>query len=203
MVAGCEKSYCDARSLKRHLENHHQHTTDQIAQEMVAAASAAAAVLADVSNALQTQPAQKGGITTNTSSVTAVKTISSNTVIHTSAVSTHTAPSSVPSNNKVLAQQLMVSPNVNSNVPVLMAVSLPEGSGQNSIDSMQQTAIAQCEALLKQQQEQEQERQMQLLQEKQEVIKLEPQQIEALKVKMYCFISLTTHLDTDDITPTG
>ena len=25
---GCDKSYCDARSLRRHLENHHQQTTD-------------------------------------------------------------------------------------------------------------------------------------------------------------------------------
>ena len=28
---GCEKSYCDARSLRRHLENHHQHNPDSIA----------------------------------------------------------------------------------------------------------------------------------------------------------------------------
>lgn len=33
---GCDKSYCDARSLRRHLENHHQ--------QLLAAASAAASV---------------------------------------------------------------------------------------------------------------------------------------------------------------
>jgi len=26
--AGCDKSYCDARSLRRHLENHHQQLVD-------------------------------------------------------------------------------------------------------------------------------------------------------------------------------
>ena len=29
-VEGCDKSYCDARSLRRHLENHHQQLQDQI-----------------------------------------------------------------------------------------------------------------------------------------------------------------------------
>ena len=47
-VQGCTKSYCDARSLRRHLENHHQHNVDQIAIEMVKAQSMAAEVLADV-----------------------------------------------------------------------------------------------------------------------------------------------------------
>jgi hypothetical protein len=28
---GCDKSYCDARSLRRHLENHHQHTLEGVA----------------------------------------------------------------------------------------------------------------------------------------------------------------------------
>ena len=47
-VAGCSKSYCDARSLRRHLENHHQHNAEQIAAEMVKAQSTAAEVLAEV-----------------------------------------------------------------------------------------------------------------------------------------------------------
>ncbi|KAK3597414.1 hypothetical protein CHS0354_040149 [Potamilus streckersoni] len=49
-LEGCEKSYCDARSLKRHLENHHQQTPEQIQQAMVIASAAAAEILAEVNN---------------------------------------------------------------------------------------------------------------------------------------------------------
>lgn len=49
-LEGCEKSYCDARSLRRHLENHHQQTPEQIAAAMVTATAHAAAVLAAAAN---------------------------------------------------------------------------------------------------------------------------------------------------------
>ncbi|KAL5008597.1 hypothetical protein ScPMuIL_014178 [Solemya velum] len=49
-IEGCEKSYCDARSLRRHLENHHQQTAQQIADAMVTATAHAAAVLAAAAN---------------------------------------------------------------------------------------------------------------------------------------------------------
>ena len=193
MVPGCEKSYCDARSLKRHLENHHQHTSEQISKEMVAAASAAAEVLADASNALPIQATPKGGATSHTNSLTASKSSPSNSVIQSSSKNNPAAPSTVASDNKVLAQQLMLTPNVNTNVPVLvtMAVNLPEVAGLNSLASTQQMALAQYEALLKQQ---EHERHIQFLHEQQakhEVIKLDPQQNEVSKV---IFVSLYIYL---------
>jgi uncharacterized Zn-finger protein len=185
MVIGCEKSYCDARSLKRHLENHHQHTSEQISKEMVAAASAAAEVLADASNALPIQATPKGGTTSLTSSLNAGKTSPGNSVSQSSTKNNPVTSSPVASDNKVLAQQLMLMPNLNTNVPVLvtMAVNLPEVAGQNSLASTQQMALAQYEALLKQQ---EHDRQIQFLQEQQakhDVIKIDSQKVEVSKVR--------------------
>ena len=35
-VEGCDKSYCDSRSLRRHLENHHQHNLETVAAAVAA-----------------------------------------------------------------------------------------------------------------------------------------------------------------------
>lgn len=45
-VDNCTKSYCDARSLRRHLENHHNQTPEQIHSAIALVASNAAAVIA-------------------------------------------------------------------------------------------------------------------------------------------------------------
>ncbi|KAK3093940.1 hypothetical protein FSP39_022050 [Pinctada imbricata] len=45
-VENCQKSYCDARSLRRHLENHHNQTPEQIQSAIAKVASNAAAVIA-------------------------------------------------------------------------------------------------------------------------------------------------------------
>lgn len=45
-VENCSKSYCDARSLRRHLENHHNQTPEEISVAIAAVASNAAAVIA-------------------------------------------------------------------------------------------------------------------------------------------------------------
>ena len=77
-VPGCTKSYCDARSLRRHLENHHQHTVEQIAIEMVKAQSMAAEVLADV--AASTGMAPQTSSATNPKSSTEPNSAKSETV---------------------------------------------------------------------------------------------------------------------------
>ncbi|XP_069118221.1 transcriptional-regulating factor 1-like isoform X2 [Argopecten irradians] len=45
-VDNCQKSYCDARSLRRHLENHHNQTPEQIQTAIAAVASNATAIIA-------------------------------------------------------------------------------------------------------------------------------------------------------------
>ena len=64
-VDNCTKSYCDARSLRRHLENHHNQTPEQIHSAIALVASNAAAVIAAAaaSNIAQIKAAQ---VTTTT-----------------------------------------------------------------------------------------------------------------------------------------
>lgn len=64
-VDNCTKSYCDARSLRRHLENHHNQTPEQIQGAIALVASNAAAVIAAAaaSNIAQIKAAQ---VTTTT-----------------------------------------------------------------------------------------------------------------------------------------
>ncbi|XP_033734969.1 uncharacterized protein LOC117323697 isoform X2 [Pecten maximus] len=45
-VDNCQKSYCDARSLRRHLENHHNQSPEQIQTAIAAVASNATAIIA-------------------------------------------------------------------------------------------------------------------------------------------------------------
>lgn len=45
-VENCQKSYCDARSLRRHLENHHNQSPEQIQEAIAKVAQNAAAVIA-------------------------------------------------------------------------------------------------------------------------------------------------------------
>ncbi|XP_021343054.1 uncharacterized protein LOC110443261 isoform X2 [Mizuhopecten yessoensis] len=45
-VDSCQKSYCDARSLRRHLENHHNQSPEQIQTAIAAVASNATAIIA-------------------------------------------------------------------------------------------------------------------------------------------------------------
>ena len=45
-VENCQKSYCDARSLRRHLENHHNQTPEQIQSAIAKVSSNAAAEIA-------------------------------------------------------------------------------------------------------------------------------------------------------------
>ena len=129
MVSGCEKSYCDARSLKRHLENHHQHSSDLIAQEMVTAASQAADILAEVTVA---QPVtHKSPLATQTMNTTILQASPSESVIQTASVvgqnTTQTFPVTVKSENNVLAQQLLISPALNPSGATLVTLAVNSG----------------------------------------------------------------------------
>lgn len=186
MVSGCEKSYCDARSLKRHLENHHQHSSEQIAHEMVTAASQAADILAEVSAA---QVVSNKSPHLSTQSTTLLQASPSESVIQTASVAgpnvtqiVHSSIASAPSENNVLAQQLLISSALNPTGSALVTLAVSSGQ-MSTLDvssqlQQQQAAGGHFESYL------EQHGQLQLLQDqaKLEPVKIEASDLEAFKV---------------------
>jgi len=179
MVVNCEKSYCDARSLKRHLENHHNHSPDQIAAEMVTATSQAAEILAEVSNPVKTT-ASPSQLQLTTSSIPILGLAGGQPMLPDTVMKPLVSQQSqLSSENNVLAQQLMMAPAVNYGQPVMVTLavsnstagSLPQLTGASISNIAQQTTLSQeqYETLLAK------HRQMQLQQEqqKQETIKVE------------------------------
>lgn len=175
MVTGCEKSYCDARSLKRHLENHHQHTSDQIAVEMVTAASQAADILAEVSAA---QPiTHKSPLSSQTMTTAILQATPSDSVIQAAPsvgqVQTQIPQSSlgvVATEKNVLAEQLMITPTVNQAGATLVTLAVTGQVNINS-NSHQHLGQGQYEALLDHQ------------------IQIDPKDLEAIKVSVNAFFN--------------
>lgn len=206
MVTGCEKSYCDARSLKRHLENHHQHTSEQIAVEMVTAASQAADILAEVSAAQPTVVTHKTAMAGQGLTTTVIQA-SPESVIQSAHVGgqnqTQQAQSGLAvassENNNILAQQLMIKPALNQAGATLvtLAVSVPTAgqvasqdmASQHYQQQQQQVGVAQYEALLNQQ------NQLQLLHEQ---AKIDPVKIDAkdLEVRYTSCIVIVLNFST-------
>ena len=165
-VPGCTKSYCDARSLRRHLENHHQHTVEQIAVEMVKAQSMAAEVLADVAASTGMVPQssatnQKSSIDPNSAkseTVTGVKTSSNTPVTVTNMLVTKTQYVPV----SVVSSAVVTSNTVTSTQPQTLA---------------QQSHIFPYDIMVQQQQKMQKEQQQQVKKQQQQQIKLEKQQL--------------------------
>lgn len=195
MVTGCEKSYCDARSLKRHLENHHQHSSDQIAHEMVTAASQAADILAQVSAA---QVVANKSPQLSTQSTTLLQTSPSESVIQTASMAgpnvtqiVHSNIASAASENNILAQQLLMNPTGTALVTLAVSTGHMSTSDVSSQLDQHQVASGQFETYM------DQHGHLQLLQDqpKLEQLKIEPNDLEAFKVcyfKKHCF-NLNTH----------
>ena len=152
-VPGCNKSYCDARSLRRHLENHHQHTTEQIASEMVKAQSTAAEVLAEVA---QLPPQQSSASNQKSSSD------SNNSAIPETLTGANKSSNTPPSNVYSKSHYVSVSAGNGSTVTG-SAVTSPQ---------QQHSQLFQYELMVqqqKQQQQQNEQQQQQLKQQQQEI----------------------------------
>ena len=165
-VPGCTKSYCDARSLRRHLENHHQHTVEQIAVEMVKAQSMAAEVLADVAASTGMVPQssatnQRSSTDPNSAkseTVTGVKTSSNTPVTVTNMLVTKTQYVPV----SMVSSAVVTSNTVTSTQPQTQA---------------QQSHIFPYDIMVQQQQKMQKEQQQQVKKQQQQQIKLEKQQL--------------------------
>ncbi|KAH3844346.1 hypothetical protein DPMN_086604, partial [Dreissena polymorpha] len=180
MVSHCEKSYCDARSLKRHLENHHNHSADVIALEMVEATSHAAEVLAEASTG---QPVQLAASAKNPvvsasrgsgANLTSMATTESVINLSTGApANQQREKTSVKQETNVLAQQLMIEPQVGPAVMVTIPLTIhgsyesdaPEPTPTHYIplqpQQQHQLTHAQIEAIIKFQQQQQHQQQEQ------------------------------------------
>lgn len=79
-VDSCNKSYCDARSLRRHLENHHNQSPDQISVAIAAVAQNATAIIAAAaaSNSASLKPVGLLESTASSAAVTSTSQTSDN-----------------------------------------------------------------------------------------------------------------------------
>ena len=142
MVTGCDKSYCDARSLRRHLENHHHHTSEQIAAEMVAAQSTAADVLAEVTMV----PSAKGSITGSSPT--------NNNIVKSSSTSAGQLTESAPVRVVISDTTKLINIQPSGQAGVATTVSLPiniQVLNKNLSQIAQSTTVIPIETALKQQ----------------------------------------------------
>ncbi|XP_052057998.1 uncharacterized protein LOC127698551 isoform X3 [Mytilus californianus] len=138
-VDNCTKSYCDARSLRRHLENHHNQTPEQIHGAIALVASNAAAVIAAAAatNSAQNKAAQVNVSTT----ANTVPIMASSIVSNESSQGSDIKPLSFSSGNST-----PVTSPVYGDQPSFPIDQSPAGSMENQINS-KQTATAKLRSL--------------------------------------------------------